>query len=981
MYPQSWNISKAKGLLLLLLLLMLQLGHSEELFANHGYFYKEHQKSGEQKRFRISAIHVTQNGLLWLATDKGLCYYDGVNYHFAMYADSSTGKPLQNICESPDGKIYVSDLRNRIFLLGSKGLEQAVIWPDTLHPKITDMAFDRHGHLWVGTAGDGVYVWHDAALMHFSTPLISDDYINDIQAVDEYIFLGTDNGLTRLQWSDDEMQASIIRYEDGLPDYIVSSIAPSSENQKMWLGFQAGGICAVDREEMKITAIDKDSTMLFGEINDMIEYEPGILWIADDINGLIERTEYLGKPLYRIIRPIMKNTGQRILDLEKDGECNLWLLSSEKGLLSTNRQITVPELPGVDEKSLEITAVHADADGIIWYANHEGLYRYDPGISGEESIRFIGISHSDRKELIISIYSLEPGKLWLGTFGSGLYYYDEKSGRVLHFSEKDGLINNNILSIAGRGNELWLATLGGAERLIVNNQVNGPEDIHLKGYTTRHGLGTNYIYQVHVARDGSKWFATDGKGISCLKNGEIVTFDERNGLNSNVIVSITEDSRGRIWLASAESGIYSISGDTIKKYDRSCGLRDLHITSITADRYDRIVIVHESGIDILDPKINHVTFPVENPFLTSLKSDLNNRSVDPYGNIWIGGKEGLLYYAPALPSCREVPATILLEVNAMLHPLSFKELKVLPYSKNHLSFEFKGLWYKNPEKVRYQYKLEGFDLDWHVTADNAAIYPSLHPGRYIFKVRSSIDGNFKNLPVEGYSFRIAPPFWQTPWFIIGLLLFIIGSIYSYVRFREQRLKAIEHLEKEKIDFQLQTLRSQVNPHFLFNSFNTLLNMIDVDQKGASDYVQRLSDFFRNILTYKEKELILLSEELKILDDYYYLQEKRFGSNFHIELKIENPDQYCIPPMTLQLLVENALKHNIISASKPLRVEIYIEGERLIVRNNLQLKRKVEQSTRIGLSNIVNRYRMLFDMEVEVYSGKDYFTVKLPLIKC
>ncbi len=981
MYRQSWNINRSKEYLALLLLVLIQLGGSEMLLANHGYFYKEHQKSGEERRFRIKAMEVTQNGLLWLATDKGLCYYDGVNYHFVGYADSTAGKALQKICESPDGKIYVSDLRNRIFVLGSKGLEKAVSWPDTLHPRITDMAFDGHGHLWVGTAGDGVYVWHDAELMHFSMPLISDNYINDIHSAGEYVFLGTDNGLTRMRWVDGEMQTAMIRYDNGLPDYIVSSIASSSDTQNIWLGFQAGGICRVDWREMKITTLDTSETLIFGEINDMLEYEPGVLWIADDANGLIERSESYARPVYRVIRPIMKNTGQRILDLEIDGECNLWLLSSEKGLLSTNRQITVPELPGVDEKSLEITAVHADADGIIWYANHDGLYRYDPGTRGEENIRFVGVSRADSKELIVCIYSLEPGKLWLGTFGNGLYYYNEHNGEVLHLSEKDGLINNNILSITGRGNELWLATLGGAERLIVNGEVQSLDDIRLKGYTTRHGLGSNYIYQVHLARDGSKWFATDGKGISCLRDGKIVTFDERNGLNSSVIVSITEDSRGRIWFASSESGIYSIRGDTIKKYDRSSGIRNLHISSITADKYDRIVIVHERGIDILDPKINHVTFPVENPFLTSLKSDLNNRSVDPYGNIWIGGKDGLLYYAPALPGCREVPATILLEVNAMLRPLPFKEVKVLPYSKNHLSFEFKGLWYKNPEKVRYQYKLEGFDLDWHLTADNTAIYPSLHPGRYIFKVRSSIDGNFKNLPVEGFSFRIEPPFWQTPWFIIGLLLFIIGSIYSYVRFREQRLKAIEHLEKEKIDFQLQTLRSQVNPHFLFNSFNTLLNMIDVDQKAASDYVQRLSDFFRTILTYKEKELISLSEELKILDDYYYLQEKRFGSNFHINLKIENPDQYCIPPMTLQLLVENALKHNIISASKPLRVEIYIEDDRLIVRNNLQLKRKVEQSTRIGLRNIVKRYRMLYDMEVEVYSGAEYFTVKLPLIKC
>jgi LytS/YehU family sensor histidine kinase len=231
-----------------------------------------------------------------------------------------------------------------------------------------------------------------------------------------------------------------------------------------------------------------------------------------------------------------------------------------------------------------------------------------------------------------------------------------------------------------------------------------------------------------------------------------------------------------------------------------------------------------------------------------------------------------------------------------------------------------------------------------------------------------------------YQFTIKRPFYFTPWFIFTVLVVLTLSIYWYIRAREQRLKAIERLEKEKVDFQFQTLRSQVNPHFLFNSFNTLLNIIDVDQQSASEYVQRLSDFFRNLLTYREHEVILLSEELAMLEDYYYLQQRRYGENFMLEVNIEHPERYYIPPMTLQLLVENALKHNVVSRQKPLKVAVVKEDDVIEVRNNLQRKREAERSTRVGLSNVIKRYKILFDKEVKVMEYEEHFIVKLPIIK-
>ena len=194
------------------------------------------------------------------------------------------------------------------------------------------------------------------------------------------------------------------------------------------------------------------------------------------------------------------------------------------------------------------------------------------------------------------------------------------------------------------------------------------------------------------------------------------------------------------------------------------------------------------------------------------------------------------------------------------------------------------------------------------------------------------------------------------------------------------MKKVEHLEKENIAFQFETLRNQINPHFLFNSFNTLIAVIENDPQMAVAYVERMSDFFRHMLEYREQSLISLGEELEILESYYFLLKKRYQQNLQLEVLIDDKEKLRqIPPLTLQLLLENACKHNVISEDRPLKIQIEAGAEELVMTNSLQPKRKPVVSTKLGLQNLRQRYALLTKKSLRIESDDTTFNVYVPLL--
>lgn len=191
----------------------------------------------------------------------------------------------------------------------------------------------------------------------------------------------------------------------------------------------------------------------------------------------------------------------------------------------------------------------------------------------------------------------------------------------------------------------------------------------------------------------------------------------------------------------------------------------------------------------------------------------------------------------------------------------------------------------------------------------------------------------------------------------------------------------EKLKRLHTQAQFENLKAQVNPHFLFNSLNTLSSLIVEDEDRARQFVRQLSAVYRYILENREKDLISLESEKKLFDAYVYLCETRFEENLKVETQWPSSlNQWSIPPMTLQILVENAIKHNVISRQNPLHLWVHFENQRLIVGNTYQPRRQLESGTGFGLKNILERYSQLTPREVKVQQKDANFIVELPLIK-
>ena len=214
--------------------------------------------------------------------------------------------------------------------------------------------------------------------------------------------------------------------------------------------------------------------------------------------------------------------------------------------------------------------------------------------------------------------------------------------------------------------------------------------------------------------------------------------------------------------------------------------------------------------------------------------------------------------------------------------------------------------------------------------------------------------------------------------ITAIVTTIYEAMYFFDLWKVELLKN-EQLKTANTKAQLDVLKNQVNPHFLFNSFNTLVAIIPDEPEIAIQFTNELSNFYRYILTFTNKELIPLEHELECIDSFIYLLKIRFQDNLVFDKQIDQHDpNLFIVPLSLQILVENAIKHNIISQSKPLVISMFIKNNHICVANNYQLKKQIS-STQTGLKNIQKRYELLVNKEIQVHADNQLFQVCLPLI--
>ena len=231
-------------------------------------------------------------------------------------------------------------------------------------------------------------------------------------------------------------------------------------------------------------------------------------------------------------------------------------------------------------------------------------------------------------------------------------------------------------------------------------------------------------------------------------------------------------------------------------------------------------------------------------------------------------------------------------------------------------------------------------------------------------------------PLEAYLHAIA---------VALLFVIVVGGVYEAAYyFRKWRSMAVEAeaLKKENLQTQLDSLKVQINPHFLFNSLGSLSSLIAEDQKQAQKFVNEMASVYRYLLQSNEKELVTLQNEVEFLEAYIGMLTTRFPEGLRVNFQLDDEDrEKMLPPLTLQLLLENAVKHNVVLASKPLQINITSEGQSILkICNNIQPKTSPVSSNKMGLHNIITKYKLLNQPEVTVLQTSESFCVSIPLIK-
>jgi two-component system, LytTR family, sensor kinase len=218
-------------------------------------------------------------------------------------------------------------------------------------------------------------------------------------------------------------------------------------------------------------------------------------------------------------------------------------------------------------------------------------------------------------------------------------------------------------------------------------------------------------------------------------------------------------------------------------------------------------------------------------------------------------------------------------------------------------------------------------------------------------------------------------------FRVNLFLHCVNAIVFFMNKLKRAQLEAEQLKKISIEAQFEALRNQVNPHFMFNCFNVLSTLVYKDPDVSAKFIAQISNVYRYLLHSQERKVVPLQEELSFIESYLYLLQMRYGDNLIIEKDISSDtDEFYVAPASLQMLVENAIKHNIISKSNPWKIRLYSHNGSIVVANNLQEKQVKEESTHRGLLNIQSRYRLLSDQLVKIEKSATEFRVEIPLLQ-
>lgn len=919
----------------------------------------------------VNTMYQDHQCMIWLGTDQGLLRFDGINT-YTLALDNGSKKEITSLYEDRQNRLWVGTSAGEIFYL-DHFRKPHPFEPEEGHPakRITAIVEDKSGQIWFATYGEGVYLYTGKRIYNFDEAdgLSGNEIYTMTYTPGGEIWLGTDDGINICTFENERKEISSLGLADGLPDQIITSLI-SDEHGNVWIGTFESGIVYYNASLQKISRpFDAEG---IHEITSFEIFDGVELWIGTRKSGAWRYHPQTG--LVRKVTSLQSVRKGEISSILADVEGNIWISFEEGFIVSGHRPFE-----SFTTAIGEIQALFIDHKDKLWIGTKNGLYRADEKQHLPTATELVPATANWN---ITDIVEDPFHNLWIGTLDKGLYIYHPISGKTFYVGAHHTALSNTVMSMSVAKDKIWIATLQGVLFYPTDKNILLDQQLRFQLINDPWNSSLHFVFQVFVDSKDRAWFATDGNGVYCIHGDSVQHFTGNDSILLNSVYSVCEDHQGHLWFNTTDQGLVEFDGHQYKRLNSQGGLVNMAIASMATAGNGDLLLAHNRGVDLLEPERRHFMYYDTEIGARDIDAGLNAVTTDSKGNIYISGRDKIIKYYSSKNPLSIHPCTKLMNVTVYQNPVDFASVHHFPYNKNYISFEYAGLWYTSPQSVKYLYKLEGYDLHWKESKDNVASYSNLSPGTYTFYVKASENNFFLDEPIDSYTFTIERPFWQMPWFVALFTLVAAAIFYFIIKSRERRSERQATIKKDMIESQLQTLKAQINPHFLFNSFNTLITIIDenADKPAvAIEYVEKLSDFFRSVLQYREQETITLEEEWQLVKNYGYLLQKRYGSNLRLHMD-QPPKDALILPLTLQMLVENAVKHNVISETKPLDVFINIEDGFITVVNNLQPKSKPEVSTQFGLQSIIKRYQLMSDKKVIVEKTDNTFKVSIPVIK-
>lgn len=482
-------------------------------------------------------------------------------------------------------------------------------------------------------------------------------------------------------------------------------------------------------------------------------------------------------------------------------------------------------------------------------------------------------------------------------------------------------------------------------------------------------------------RDSEKWIWLGNRrkvlGISPIDSSRrLLEYEGSNTISNNRLIALDQDAQGNL-LAGTYSGLFMEEGDVLKHQGYRNAFFNSRITAILSTpngiyigsrtqglalwRDDRITILDKSN-GLQASQINAIAQDAEGGIWLASNTGLDEVSVDAKlnwsikhygpehgipakeincllvneGIIWMGTTDGLLCFDMNRYRINAQPPPIhISSISMNQSDTAVMSYYDLTYKKNYLNIDFLGIAFRHGSKLRYRYKMKGVDQEWLYTEERSVQYPTLPKGDYRFEVVAENEWGVPSSAPASFSFHISPPWWETL-LARAILIFLLTAIVTLIF--AMRLSAVKKREKERSavsneisEMKLKLLRAQMNPHFTFNTINSILDYISKnDRKNARSYLSKFALLLRYILESSDKALNTLAEEIRALELYMQLEQFRFGEKLQYKISIDHkivPEFDRIPTMLIQPLVENAILHGIMPKKEPGTVHLKIAKDK------------------------------------------------------